>query len=171
MPQPEATSEASRHKSWSSSPTTRPLSSRVRLFSEENIEDHQGHNEGTADNPAKNIKSVNYTVKSSFLLSFLESVPDVAAKLKEPSTSDRKLKEIVKTTEKAAVLVLVYWRPWSPRPALGNGSGVMKSGCQVVVQTLHQIAECGLCTQNHPVRGAEHHRSWLRHSDRVQQNE
>jgi serine protease Do len=31
-------------------------------------------------------ENVNYAVKSSYLLSFLESVPEVAAKLKEPST-------------------------------------------------------------------------------------
>ena len=30
-------------------------------------------------------ENVNYAVKSSYLLSFLESVPDVASKLKEPS--------------------------------------------------------------------------------------
>ena len=33
-------------------------------------------------------ENVNYAVKSSFLLSFLESVPEVAAKLKEPNTKD-----------------------------------------------------------------------------------
>ena len=51
---------------------------------------------------------VNYAVKSSLLLSFLESVPEVAAKLKEPSTKDRKFEDVVKSAEKAAVLVLVY---------------------------------------------------------------
>jgi S1-C subfamily serine protease len=53
-------------------------------------------------------ENVNYAVKSSFLLSFLESVPEVAAKLKEPSTKDRKFEDVVKSAEKAAVLVLVY---------------------------------------------------------------
>ena len=53
-------------------------------------------------------ENVNYAVKSSFLLSFLESVPEVAAKLKEPSTRDCKFEEVVKSGEKAAVLVLVY---------------------------------------------------------------
>jgi hypothetical protein len=33
-------------------------------------------------------ENVNYAVKSSLLLSFLESVPDVAAKLKEPNAKD-----------------------------------------------------------------------------------
>jgi hypothetical protein len=51
---------------------------------------------------------VNYAVKSSFLLSFLESVPEVAAKLKKPSTKDRTFEDVVKSAEKAAVLVLVY---------------------------------------------------------------
>lgn len=35
-------------------------------------------------------ENVNYAVKSSFLLSFLESVPAVASKLKDPLTADRK---------------------------------------------------------------------------------
>ena len=53
-------------------------------------------------------ENVNYAVKSSFLLGFLESVPEVAAKLKEPNTQDRKFEDVVKAAEQAAVLVLVY---------------------------------------------------------------
>ena len=53
-------------------------------------------------------QNVNYAVKSSFLLGFLESVPDVAAKLKEANTKDMKFDEIVEQTKEAAVLVLVY---------------------------------------------------------------
>ncbi len=53
-------------------------------------------------------ENVNYAVKSSFLLSFLESVPDVAAKLKVPVTADRKFEDVVKSAQDAAVLVLVY---------------------------------------------------------------
>ena len=53
-------------------------------------------------------ENVNYAVKSSLLLSFLESVPEVAAKLKEPGTKDSKFEDVVKSAEKAAVLVLVY---------------------------------------------------------------
>ena len=53
-------------------------------------------------------ENVNYAVKSSYLLSFLESVPDVAAKLKEPETKERKFEDVVKSAEQAAVLVLVY---------------------------------------------------------------
>jgi hypothetical protein len=51
---------------------------------------------------------VNYAVKSSFLLAFLESVPDVAAKLKEPGAKECKFEDVAKSAEKAAVLVLVY---------------------------------------------------------------
>jgi len=36
-------------------------------------------------------ENVNYAVKSSFLLSFLESVPAVSAKLKSPVTAERSL--------------------------------------------------------------------------------
>jgi hypothetical protein len=46
--------------------------------------------------------------KSSLLLSFLESVPDVAAKLKEPNTKEEKFEDVVKAAQEAAVLVLVY---------------------------------------------------------------
>ena len=53
-------------------------------------------------------ENVNYAVKSSYLLSFLESVPDVSAKLKGPETKDRKFEDVVKSAEQAAVLVLVY---------------------------------------------------------------
>ena len=47
-------------------------------------------------------------MKSSFLLSFLESVPEVSAKLKEPNVKEQKFEEVVKSAEQAAVLVLVY---------------------------------------------------------------
>ena len=53
-------------------------------------------------------ENVNYAVKSSFLLSFLESVPEVSAKLRETSAKDVKFEDVVKSAEKAAVLVLVY---------------------------------------------------------------
>jgi S1-C subfamily serine protease len=53
-------------------------------------------------------ENVNYAVKSSLLLSFLESVPDVAAKLKEPNTKDESFEDMVKSAQDAAVLVLVY---------------------------------------------------------------
>ena len=53
-------------------------------------------------------ENVNYAVKSSLLLSFLESLPEVSAKLKAPVTADRKFENVVKSTQDAAVLVLVY---------------------------------------------------------------
>ena len=49
---------------------------------------------------------MSYAVKSS--ASFLESVPEVAAQLKESNTKDRKFEDVVKSAEPAAVLVLVY---------------------------------------------------------------
>ena len=49
-------------------------------------------------------ENVNYAVKSSFL----ESVPEVAGKLAEPETKERKFEDVVKSAEQAAVLVLVY---------------------------------------------------------------
>jgi S1-C subfamily serine protease len=53
-------------------------------------------------------ENVNYAVKSSFLLSFLESVPEVSAKPKELETKERKFEDVVKEAERSAVLVLVY---------------------------------------------------------------
>ena len=53
-------------------------------------------------------ENVNHAVKRSFLLSFLVSVPEVATKLKEPNTQDRKFEDVGKYAEPAAVLVLVY---------------------------------------------------------------
>jgi len=53
-------------------------------------------------------ENVNYAVKSSYLLSFLESVPEVSAKLKESNTKERKFDDVVSDAEKAAVLVVVY---------------------------------------------------------------
>ena len=47
-------------------------------------------------------------VKSSFLLSFLESVREVAAKLKEPNAKDMKFDDVVGQAKEATVLVLVY---------------------------------------------------------------
>ena len=53
-------------------------------------------------------ENVNYAVTSSFLLSFLESVPEVSAKLKEPNVKEQKFEDVVRSSEQAAVLVLVY---------------------------------------------------------------
>ena len=53
-------------------------------------------------------ENVNYAVKSSLLLSFLESVPDASAKLKVPNTSGEQFSDVVKSAQQAAVLVLVY---------------------------------------------------------------
>jgi S1-C subfamily serine protease len=53
-------------------------------------------------------ENVNYAVKSSLLLSFLESVPDVDAKLKSPNFQDEKFEDVVKSAQDATVLVLVY---------------------------------------------------------------
>ena len=41
-------------------------------------------------------ENVNYAVKSSLLLSFLESVPAISAKLKVPNTADKRFEDAVK---------------------------------------------------------------------------
>jgi tetratricopeptide (TPR) repeat protein len=53
-------------------------------------------------------ENVNYAVKSSFLLGFLESAPDVVAKLKEPNAKDTKFDDVVEQAKEAAALVVVY---------------------------------------------------------------
>jgi tetratricopeptide (TPR) repeat protein len=53
-------------------------------------------------------ENVNYAVKSSCLLRFLESDPILSAKLKRPHTKDRKFEDVVKEAEQAAALVVVY---------------------------------------------------------------
>jgi S1-C subfamily serine protease len=53
-------------------------------------------------------ENVNYAVKSSLLLSFLESAPEVSDKLKPANTADEKFEDVVQSAQDAAVLVLVY---------------------------------------------------------------
>jgi hypothetical protein len=50
-------------------------------------------------------ENVNYAIKSSFLLSFLESVPGVEAELKKPNMADEKFEDVVKQAQAATVLV------------------------------------------------------------------
>ena len=41
-------------------------------------------------------------------MSFLESAPEVSAKLKDPNAKDEAFEDVVKSAQDAAVLVLVY---------------------------------------------------------------
>ena len=54
-------------------------------------------------------QNVNYALKSSVLSVLLESLPEVSSKLKEPyPPKDRKFEDVVRETESATALVLVY---------------------------------------------------------------
>ena len=53
-------------------------------------------------------ENVNYAVKSSYLLSFLEVFADGQLKLKEANGKEIKFDEVVEQVKQAAVLVLVY---------------------------------------------------------------
>ena len=54
-------------------------------------------------------QNVNYAIKGSYVLSLLESLPDVASRLKEPwPARERKFEDVAKEAQDAAVLVLVY---------------------------------------------------------------
>jgi len=51
---------------------------------------------------------VNYAIKSSYLLSFLESVPQITEKLKKPSNKKREFSDVVDDLSNATAMVLVY---------------------------------------------------------------
>jgi hypothetical protein len=54
-------------------------------------------------------QNVNYAIKGSYVLSFLESLPEVASRLKEPwPARERRFEDVAKEAEDAAALVLVY---------------------------------------------------------------
>jgi hypothetical protein len=53
-------------------------------------------------------ENVNYAVKSSFLLGFLEAMPEVMDKLQRPQTKELQSSEVSASAEKATVLVMVY---------------------------------------------------------------
>ena len=56
----------------------------------------------------RHVAVPNFRDADTASLPVLESVPEVAKKLKEPNTKDEKFEEVVKSAEDAAVLVLVY---------------------------------------------------------------
>jgi S1-C subfamily serine protease len=87
-------------------------------------------------------ENVNYAVKSSLLLSFLESVPDVSAKLKDPITSDRKFEDIVQ----------------SAQDATGAGFGVLSnppSCCSAIAAALQQLRNAPKSRPRHPGNGRD----------------
>jgi TPR repeat protein len=53
-------------------------------------------------------ENVNYAIKSSFLLGFLESYPEASSKLKDADKTDRKFEDIVDSIQAATVMVIVY---------------------------------------------------------------
>ena len=53
-------------------------------------------------------ENVNYALRSTLLMSFLESAPELAASLQEPNLKEREFEDVVKAAEQAAVLVLAY---------------------------------------------------------------
>jgi hypothetical protein len=54
-------------------------------------------------------QNINYAVKGSLLLSLLESVPALSAKLKQSYTAkERRFEDVVKEAQEATALVLVY---------------------------------------------------------------
>lgn len=54
------------------------------------------------------VQNVNYAVKSSYLLGFLEAVPEVSPELLEAKTNQQKFEAVVDEVKKATVLVVGY---------------------------------------------------------------
>ncbi len=54
-------------------------------------------------------ENVNYALKSSFLLSFLESVPELVDRLKPPATAPKPVQQVAAELGKATALVIAYW--------------------------------------------------------------
>ena len=53
-------------------------------------------------------ENVSYAVKSSYLLGFLEAIPEVVEQMKEPTPLDRRFEDVVSDVENATVLVLAH---------------------------------------------------------------
>jgi serine protease Do len=53
-------------------------------------------------------ENVNYAIKSSLLLSFLESIPQVFDRLKVVQTNDQQFEVVVDSAESATVMIIVY---------------------------------------------------------------
>ncbi len=62
----------------------------------------------TVASPITLARTTAHAVKSSYLLSFLESLPDIATRLKEPNGRERPGEEVLKDVQRATALVLVY---------------------------------------------------------------
>jgi S1-C subfamily serine protease len=54
------------------------------------------------------LENVNYAVKSQYLLRLLESIPEIAPKLKPPGTEEKKAEGIATSAEMASVMILIY---------------------------------------------------------------
>ena len=85
-------------------------------------------------------ENVNYAVKSSFLLSFLESVPELASRLKEPSTTDVKFADVVEQANQASALVIVYPTRTDSHVELGppGAGGISSARLQMGTWKLNQ---------------------------------
>ena len=53
-------------------------------------------------------QSVNYAVKSSYLLGFLEAVPEASAGMTDAKTHEQKFEAVVDEVKKATVLIIGY---------------------------------------------------------------
>ena len=79
-------------------------------------------------------ENVNYAVKSSFLLKFLESKTDVSNKLKAPHSDERIIAEIVNEVQRATVMVVVYNDGGDSVLAQVNNVGVGETGACLALQ-------------------------------------
>jgi S1-C subfamily serine protease len=69
----------------------------------------QVYDKATCNTNGASEQNINYAIKSSYVLSLLESLPEVANKLKEPSSAkEHKFEDLVKEALEAAAVVQVY---------------------------------------------------------------
>jgi TPR repeat protein len=85
-------------------------------------------------------ENVNYAVKSSFLLKFLESITDVSNKLKAPHADERKIAEIVNEVQRATVMVVVYNDGGDSVLAQINNVGIGETGACLALQLYGSLA-------------------------------
>jgi S1-C subfamily serine protease len=64
--------------------------------------------EAALENSGVLAQNVNYAVKSSYLLSFLESLPGASAEIPDAKTERQKFETVVDDVRKATVLIVGY---------------------------------------------------------------
>ena len=71
--------------------------------------DSDGNAIGVIVSQIRGLQNVNYAIKGSVVLTFMESVPEVLSKLKGATPSDSKnIEDIIENVKKSVVPILIY---------------------------------------------------------------